>query len=152
MIRKLCCVISLCCVFLLTACIGENYDFTPPAMAVWTHHINKYDSNELQQASVDWEGGNEEYKETIEDFKTIGMEQEPIKVNAGSEGDLELSHGDFKLEKIQVCLWQGNEKMELPVDDSSTFQFPNAAGEYILEVNLFSDSGKVQYVGNINLK
>jgi hypothetical protein len=151
MIRSIFSIVSLGCIFLLTACIGEDYDFTPPTMTVWYHYLNDYDSYELKEASVNWEGPNEEYKKTVVDFQSLGIEQNQIEVNAGSEGNIELGHSDFQLEEFQVSLWQNNEEIELPVNKSNGFQFPDSKGNYILEVNLSSDMGDVQYVGNIDL-
>lgn len=144
-------MVGLCCILLLTACIGENYDFSPPMMTVSYSYLMNNETYELKEASVDWEGADQEYKETVDDFQSLGRDQEEIEVNADSEGSLILGHSDFELKEIQLSLWQDNEEIELYVNQFNEFQFPDLKGKFTLEVNLFTDRGNVQYVGNINL-
>ncbi|REJ07970.1 hypothetical protein DYE48_15130 [Halobacillus trueperi] len=120
-------------------------------MTVSYSYLMNHDTYEVKKASVDWEGANQEYKKTVDDFQSLGRDQEETEVNAGSEGSLILGHSDFKLEELQASLWQDNEEIKLYVNQFNEFKFPDSKGKYTLEVNLSTDSGNVQYVGNINL-
>ncbi|WP_083412484.1 hypothetical protein [Halobacillus dabanensis] len=120
-------------------------------MTVSYSHLMNIETYELKKASVDWEGADQDYIETVDDFQSLAMDQEEVDVNADSEGSFILGHGDFELKDLQLSLWQNSEEIELYVNQSNEFQFPDNKGNYTLEVNLFTDSGNVQYVGNVNL-
>lgn len=67
---------------------------------------------------------------------------------AGEKVDLLSDHADFKIEDLNISIWQGDKKLDLEVTDTA-FNLPKEKGDYIIEVNLQTDSGKAQYVGNI---
>ena len=55
-------------VFILTGCIGENYDFSPPAINLSSDSNIK--SEELAEANIDWRGvGNNPIEKEIKKFQ-----------------------------------------------------------------------------------
>lgn len=144
-ILKLC--IGLILVFILGGCIGENYDFSPPAIKLSSNSNIK--SEELVEANVDWRGeGNNPIEKETNDILALAKEQQPVYFNAGEKVDLLSEHADFKTKGISVSVWQNDTKLDLEVNDIS-FYIPKEKGEYVIEVNLQTDRGNVQYVGNL---
>ncbi|MFI8684548.1 hypothetical protein [Rossellomorea sp. NPDC077527] len=46
-------------------------------------------------------------------------------------------------------IWLGNERLQLVMDEDQSFSFPKGTGSYVLEVDLQTNRGSAQYVGNI---
>lgn len=142
---KLC--IGLIFVFIFTGCIGENYDFSPPAINLSSDSNMK--SEELAEANVDWRGeGNIQIEKETNDILALAKEQQPLYFIAGEKVDLLPEHADFKTKGLSVSVWQNNKKLDLDVNDIS-FYLPKEKGEYVIEVNLQTDRGNAQYVGNL---
>ncbi|MBN8234043.1 hypothetical protein JF544_02245 [Halobacillus kuroshimensis] len=139
--------VGLGCIIFLSGCFGESYDFSSPEITLTSSHLMSEDTYDLAKASVDWEG---EAHEETNDFQAFASEQEVIQVNSGSTASLTLSHQDFQLDDFQVSLWKGDEEEELDLEYGE-FEFPDSTGSYVLEVNISSESGNVQYAGNIEV-
>ena len=67
---------------------------------------------------------------------------------AGEKVDLLFEHTDFDSKELSVSVWQNDKKLDLEVSDIS-FYLPKEKGEYVIEVNLQTDRGNAQYVGNV---
>ena len=75
-IFKLCMIV----VFILTGCIGENYDFSPPAINLSSDSNIK--SEELAEANIDWRGvGNNPIEKEIKDIIALAKKQQPMYFN-----------------------------------------------------------------------
>ncbi|TKC20038.1 hypothetical protein FA727_11020 [Robertmurraya kyonggiensis] len=62
-----------------------------------------------------------------------------------------FEHADFKTKGLSVSVWQNDKKYDLEVNKVS-FYFPKEKGEYVIEVNLQTDRGNAQYIGNVVMK
>ncbi|WP_226671953.1 hypothetical protein [Rossellomorea aquimaris] len=142
---------SFLCLFLtffMTGCIGEDYDFTPPTLTLM--NTDSVDSVELTETNIDWRGKNskplgKEIKEVV-DFT---REQKELTFPSGQQVDLLFDSEDFAVEELRAFLWLGNEKLQLDMGENRSFTFPKGKGSYVLEVDLQTDRGNAQYVGNI---
>lgn len=137
-------------IFILTGCIGENYDFSPPVLTLSSD--SNLQSEELVEANIHWRGeGGEPIEKQTNDILTLAKQQQQMFFNVGEEVDLLSNHGDFLTEELSVALWEGDKKVELEMNDTSFF-LPEEKGEYVIEVNLQTDRGNAQYVGNLVVK
>ncbi|WP_075982051.1 hypothetical protein [Bacillus massilinigeriensis] len=140
-------IIGVFVVFSLTGCIGENYDFSPPAINLSSNSNLK--SEELEEANIDWRGeGNNPIEKETEDILALAKKQQPMYFITGEKVDLLSEHADFKTEGLSVSVWQNEKKLDLEVNNIS-FYLPKEKGEYVIEVNLQTDRGNAQYVGNL---
>lgn len=134
-------------IFILTGCFGENYDFSPPAISLSSNSNIK--SEELAEANVDWRGeGNKPIEKETENILEMGKQQEQMYFAAGEKVELLSDHGDFQTLDLTVSLLKNGHRLDLEVKDAS-FYLPAEKGKYVIEVNLKTDAGKAQYVGNI---
>lgn len=139
--------IGLIYVFILTGCIGENYDFSPPAITLSSD--SNMNSEELAEANIDWRGeGNNPIGKETNDILALAKKQQPMYLSTGEKVDLLSDHADFKTEGLSVSVWQNDKRLDLEVTDIS-FNLPKEKGEYVIEVNLQTDRGNAQYVGNL---
>ena len=128
--------------FSLTGCIGENYDFTPPSVTLFNSDI------QLKEANLDWQS-DKHYKKETKDILSLARKQKQASVSSGQQELLVFDSEDFKVEELNVWLWQEDEKINLELDKNRNFYFPEEKGNYLIEVDLLTDSGSAQYVGNI---
>jgi len=142
-------LIGLFFVFSLTGCFGESYDFSPPSVKLSSD--SNIESEELTEANIDWRGeNNKQIKKEIKDILVLAKKQQPMYFIAGEKVDLLFEHTDFAPQELNVSVWQNDKKSDLEVDDIF-FHLPKEKGEYVLEVNLHTDRGNAQYVGNIGI-
>ncbi|CAH0325441.1 hypothetical protein [Priestia megaterium] len=141
--------VGLFCALSLTACFGETYDFTPPTVSL--SNENRLDDIQLEEANVDW-NSDKEYKKETKDILNFGAEQHQFIVGSNEKDSLVFDNQDFAVEDLNVSLWKRNKKTQLELKDDRSFTFPAEKGQYVIEVNLLTDSGSVQYVGNILIK
>lgn len=141
--------------FLLTACIAEDYDAGPPEIRLSV----KEDLYALKQANVNWKTEDKEYKNKVKNFLKLGSEQKELKLSPNQPAELILlenkeNGGEYTKETMKISLWKGNEELELTTKSSSdySFSFPSDPGQYVLVVDFLSSNGRSQYVGNITLK
>ncbi len=138
-------VVGLFFTFLLSGCIGEEYDFTPPIVTL------SYSQIQLKEANIDWQS-DKQYKKETKDILSLARKQKQVSVNSGQKDYIEFDSQDFKVEEISMWIWREDEKGKLELDKNRNFSFPNEKGEYLIEVDLLTDSGSAEYVGNIVIK
>lgn len=140
-------VLGWCLVILLTGCIGESYDFSPPTVSlVDPNYIGE--ETELAEANVEWYN-DKKFNKRTDDIYSFVQKQEPIIFNSGQQVDFLIENGFFDPEGINISMMKNQHKIEVEVQDSQTFYLPKEKGEYLIEVNLESDKGDAQYVGKI---
>ncbi|MBN8193255.1 hypothetical protein JI667_13980 [Bacillus sp. NTK074B] len=134
--------------FSMTGCIGEDYDFTPPTVTLM--NTDSVNSVELTETNINWQGENgkplEKETKEIVDF---AREQKELTIPSGQQVDLLFDSEDFAVEELHAFLWLGNEKWQLDMSEDRSFTLPRGKGSYVLEVDLQTDRGNAQYVGNI---
>ncbi|MFP7486355.1 hypothetical protein SFC65_19515 [Priestia filamentosa] len=141
---------SICYVFLLTGCIGEEYDFSPPT--VFLDSDSRMEQIELQEANINW-NSDKEYKKETKDILSLARKQQQYIVKTGGRDYLTFDSQDFAIDKINVSLWKDGKQTPLEInDDDRSFHLPKQDGEYIIDVTLHTDSGTAQYVGNLLIK
>ncbi|WP_051758363.1 hypothetical protein [Rossellomorea vietnamensis] len=132
----------------LTGCIAEDYDLTPPTVTLM--ETDSVDSVELTETNIDWRGKKgkplEKEKKEVVDF---ARKQKELTFPSGQQVDVLLDSEDFAVEELRAFLWLGNEKLQLDMEEDRSFTFPKGRGSYVLEIDLQTDRGSAQYVGNI---
>ncbi len=142
-------IIGLIFTFTLTACIGEQYDFTPPTVTIYTTMGSPDEvSFELEEANIDW-NSDEHYKKITTDILSFAKEQEPVSLIPGQKVDYQFDSEDFAIKDLSVSIWKNNKEIKLEIINSQSFSFPTEKGEYILQFDLRSDKGSAQYVRSI---
>ncbi|UXH46577.1 hypothetical protein N5C46_11210 [Rossellomorea vietnamensis] len=141
-------LVCLFLIFFLTGCIGEDYDFTPPTVTLM--ETDSVDSVELTETNIDWRGENgkpleKETKEVVD----FARKQKELTFPSGQQVDVLFDSEDFAVEELRAFLWLGNEKLQLDMEEDRSFTFPKGRGSYVLEIDLQTDRGSAQYVGNI---
>ena len=145
---KIC--IGLLFTFILTGCIGEDYDVGVPTAHLDFGGLVK----PLTEANIYWKTASEDVQKKIENVEEYALSQDEIKVYPSQKASLlfkenEDNGGDFWSDQITVALLKEGKRIELALEDFRDFQFPADEGSYILEVKFKSSAGYVQYVGNI---
>ena len=136
-------------IVLLTGCnfIGENYDYTPPAVSL------TYSDIELEEANINWDtkgDTSEDGTVKTDDIFELAKEQEQVAVKAGENDSLQFDSQDFLLENVTVLLWKDGQSTSIEIDEKSLdFNYPSEAGSYVIDVTIDTESGTAQYVGNI---
>ncbi|OCA81573.1 hypothetical protein A8F94_22135 [Bacillus sp. FJAT-27225] len=144
-------MIVLCVIFTLAGCIGEDYDVGVPTAHL---HLALY-SVQLKEADISWSTASENVQQKIEDIEGYATSLEEIKVFSNQKASLEFKEnedngGDIWTDtNIKVALVKNGQRLELPVEDSLEFQFPQNKGKYILEVDFTNSAGTAQYIGNV---
>ncbi|WML49038.1 hypothetical protein RCG23_02725 [Neobacillus sp. PS3-34] len=141
----LCLVVGLISAFSLSGCIGENYDFTPPSVTLSASSI------QLKEANINWQS-DKQYKKETKDILSLARKQKQMSVNSGQRDYIEFDSEDYRVEEISIWVWQQDKKVKLELDKNRNFNFPKEKGEYLIEVDLYTDSGSAEYVGNIDIK
>ncbi|MFJ8236063.1 hypothetical protein ACIQ34_09990 [Ureibacillus sp. NPDC094379] len=82
----------------------------------------------------------------------LAKEQKQVTVQEGSNESIKFDHEYFLLEDLTVEVWNKGETIQLEVDNKlREFTFPSEKGTYVIEVNLNTDHGTAQYVGNLQI-
>ncbi|PLT29314.1 hypothetical protein CUU66_14005 [Peribacillus deserti] len=137
-------------VFVLTGCIGEDYDFTPPSVTLFDISMTN-DDIKLKEANIDW-NTDKQYSKKTKDIRALAQKQQQIRVNPDKqEFYVGFDSQDFKILELNVLLWQKDKKTKLELDKNHNFQFPIELGDYLIEVDLLTDNGSAEYVGNIEI-
>jgi hypothetical protein len=128
--------------------ISDDYSTFPPEAKLITNNQEYI----LSLEAYTWEVGNS-VSENISVY-ALGQKKSPIEVNKEQMAKLQfIKHQEFKLEQIIAYLWRNeNQKEKLKVKRNHTFILPNNPGNYVLELNIKSNRGHVQYVGKIIVK
>ncbi|MGP1909599.1 hypothetical protein ACTSEZ_15640 [Metabacillus sp. JX24] len=151
MIIRLKVITSIFLVVLLSGCIAEDYDFTPPSVTL--SDLDSSQSEKLTEANIKWTGENSEYEEKrIDDVLSYANEQKQLTFQPGQKIELLFDSEDFKVEDLNAVLWKDGADEELPLNKQRSFTFPEEKGTYILVVELDADRGWAQYAGNIEIK
>jgi len=143
--------IGLLFVLTLTGCFGEDYDVGVPT----THLVLGFTDIQLTEANISWETQSENVHETIDDVQEFGLSEDEIKVFANQEATLDFKEnekngGDIWTDpEITAVLLNGEEQIEIKMNDFREFRFPSDKGNYVLKVEFKSSAGSAQYVGNI---
>lgn len=134
----------------LTGCIGEEYDFTPPSV---TLSNTDSESVELEEANINWRGENsEQIEKETGDIRTFARKQKQLNFSVGQKIDLLFDSEDFAVNELDVTVWKNDEEIKLELDDYRSFNLPKDTGEYVIVVDLQTDRGSAQYVGNVVIK
>ncbi|GMB09537.1 hypothetical protein EDD69_11361 [Thermolongibacillus altinsuensis] len=133
--------------------LSEDYSTFPPEAKLITNNKEYI----LDLGAYKWEVGNSVSENKMEEnisVYTLGQNKNPIEVNKKQMAKLQfIKHQEFKLEQIIAYLWRDeNQKEESKVERNHTFILPNNPGNYVLELNIKSNRGHVQYVGKIVVK
>ncbi|MCT1902949.1 hypothetical protein [Oceanobacillus sojae] len=136
---------SLFFIFLLAGCIGEDYDYSPPAASLLSYPDLM--EEELEAANIDW-NSDEEYTKTTDNIYSFAEEQKPMQFYSEQQIDVLFEHQDFEIKELSVYVSQNGKETELPVDEQ-TFHLPEDEGEYVIIADLLTNQGSVEYVGNL---
>ena len=131
---------------LLTACFGENYDFTPPDVTLM-NNTDYLDTAELTAVNIKWDS-DKMYTKKTEDIFSVAKEQKTLVYDAGQEVRVVFVTQDFAIRKLGVYVSKDGVKTDIQVD-GEVFNMPDETGEYIIVLHLLADSGTVEYVGNM---
>ncbi|AMM93053.1 hypothetical protein QUF81_25160 [Peribacillus simplex] len=145
--------IGMFLIFILTGCIGEDYDVGVPTAHLYSEDLAT--SVQLAEGNVSWSSSSGDVDQKIDDIQEFGLSQEKMKVTANEKVSLDFQEnarngGDIWTDpKITVALLKDEQRIELELHENREFQIPNKKGWYVLEVVFTSSRGTAQYVGNI---
>lgn len=136
-------------VFILSGCIGEEYDFTPPTVTISTviESINNQ-SIVFEEVNLDWDS-DKHYKKETKDIISLAKEQKPVSFKSGQKVDYDFDSQDFAIEEVNVSVWENDKEIKLELNDDRSFHLPKEEGEYVIVFDLRSTNGSAQFVGNI---
>lgn len=126
----------------LTGCIAEDYDFTPPSVTLFESDIP------LKEANIDW-SSDKPYKKETKDILSLAKKQQQISVSPNKQDLITFDSEDFKVDELTIYMWKQDEKAKIELDKNRNFNFPKEKGEYLIEVDLLTDKGTAEYVGNV---
>lgn len=141
---KLGVIVSL--MFLLTACFGENYDFTPPDVTLM-NNTDHLDTEELTAVNIEWDS-DKSYTKKTNDIFSVAQDLKPLVYKPGQEVRVVFVTQDFAIRKLSAYVSKDRVKTDIKVD-GEVFNMPNETGEYIIVLHLLADSGTVEYVGKV---
>ncbi|PLS15089.1 hypothetical protein CVD28_24970 [Bacillus sp. M6-12] len=141
-------LVGLFFVLSLTGCFGEEYDFSPPTVSL--SNPNDVQIDELEEANINWDS-DKRYKKETKDIISFAKEQPQLSYSVGEPMDLLFEHGDFDPNGLRVSVWKNDKEVELKLENDS-FYLPKETGEYVIVVDLDTDRGNAQYVGNIRIQ
>lgn len=144
--------IGLFLAFLLSGCIGEDYDFSPPTVTISANDVIDVD---LQEANLDWSGeDNKPYKKETKDITKLAKKQQQLTIGPKTPGTLRFDSEDFSVGGLSAyVLDDNNTKQEIKMNDTDrSFTLPTEKGNYTFVVDLQTDRGSAQYVGNLFVK
>ncbi|WP_205685515.1 hypothetical protein [Bacillus salacetis] len=145
----------------LAGCFGEDYDVGVPTAFLQVEVGMQSQRTQLAEAAVDWSSSSGDVKKEIEEdhLEEYGLSQEKtITVFTNQKGFLDFEEneengGDIWTDPtITAALWNNGEQIDLELNDSREFQFPDMEGNFVLEVNFIDSTNEAQYAGNILIK
>lgn len=147
--KKLCTfLLGLFFVVSLTGCFGEEYDYSPPTASL-TNPDDITQEEKLAEANIDWTY-DEKYNKETDDIQSLAKKQNKMYFNSGQRVQFNLEDGHFDAKDVKVSIWQGENKVDLAIDNAGQyFNLPKEKGEYMIVLELPTDKGTAQYVGNI---
>jgi hypothetical protein len=141
-------IIGMLFVVTLTGCFGEEYDFTPPTASI-TNPDDINQEEKLAEANIDWTY-DEKYNKETKNILSLAKKQKKMYLNSGQRVQFNLEDGHFDAKKVTISLWQNENKIDLAIDNAGQyFNLPKEKGEYMIVLDLPTDKGTAQYVGNI---
>ncbi|GHI01644.1 hypothetical protein [Neobacillus kokaensis] len=139
-------LLGLFFVFSLTGCFGEEYDFSPPTVSL-TNPDDITQEEKLAEANIDWTY-DEKYNKETKDILSLAKKQNKMYFTSGQRVQFGLEDGHFDAKDVKISLWQGENKMDLEIDNAGQyFNLPKEKGEYMIVVDVPTDKGNAQYVG-----
>ena len=111
--------IGIFIVVLLTGCIGENYDFSPPTVTIASPD-NLYQSVELTEANIKWYTAEQYNKETA-DVQKLAKKQTPMYFSPGQNVEYSLEDGFFEQDNISVSVLKDGIETELKLEAVQSF-------------------------------
>lgn len=145
--------IGMFLVFILTGCIGEDYDVGVPTAHLYSEDLST--TVQLTEGNISWSSSSGDVHQKIDDIQVFGLSQEEMKVSANEKVSLDFQEnvrngGDIWTDqKLTVALLKDEQRIKLELEDNREFRIPNNKGSYVLEVVFTSTRGNAQYVGNI---
>jgi len=130
--------IGMFLVFILTGCIGEDYDVGVPTAHLYSEDLST--SVQLTEGNISWGSSSGDVHQKIDDIQVFGLSQEEMKVSANEKVSLDFQEnvrngGDIWTDpKITVALLEDEQRIELELEDNREFRVPNNKGSYVLEV------------------
>ncbi|MEK3990634.1 MULTISPECIES: hypothetical protein [Robertmurraya] len=132
----------------LTGCIGEEYDFSPPTASL-TNPEDITQEEKLAEANINWTF-DEKYNKETKDILSLAKKQNKMHFNSGQKVQFSLQDGYFDEKNVKISLWQNENKIDLEMDNAGPyFNLPKDKGEFMIVLDLPTDKGTAQYVGNI---
>jgi len=137
----------------LGGCFGEDYDFSPPTVTI-SPTVNDIIATDLKEANVDWKGeNNEPYIKETKEISKLAVKQQALAVGPETEGNISFDNEDFSVGGLTISVLKNDKKQKLKLNEEDrTFNFPKEKGKYVIVVDLNTDRGNAQYVGNIVVK
>ncbi|WP_177201268.1 hypothetical protein [Bacillus sp. OV322] len=135
-------------VILLTGCFGETYDYSPPTVTL-TNPDDIEQEVKLAEANIYWQTSDKNYTKKTEDIQSLAKKQSKMELKAGQKAELHLENGDFEPNGISVSVWKNAEKTDLKVKNDQSFNLPKNKGNYMIVVDIDTDKGHAQYVGDV---
>ncbi|WP_341285380.1 hypothetical protein [Priestia megaterium] len=137
----------------LGGCFGEDYDFSPPTVTI-SPTVNDIIDTDLKEANADWKGeNNEPYIKKTKDISKLAVKQQALVVGPETEGNISFDNEDFSVGGLTISVLKNDKKQKLKLNEEDrTFNFPKEKGKYVIVVDLNTDRGNAQYVGNIVVK
>lgn len=114
-------------ILLLTGCIAEDYDFTPPTLTIINTYSSALEGQELEAANINWNSDRAYLKET-KDLTAFASAQKLLSYAPEERMDISLNNQDFLIRELNVYVIQNNEEVELLSEDL-TFILPEEVGE-----------------------
>ncbi|MFY0803605.1 hypothetical protein [Peribacillus frigoritolerans] len=145
--------IGMFLIFILTGCIGEDYDVGVPTAHLYSENLAT--TLQLTEGNISWSSSSGDVNQKIDDIQEFGLSQEKMKVTANEKVSLDFQEnarngGDIWTDpKITVALLKDEQRIELGFHENREFQILNNKESYVLEVVFTSSRGTAQYVGNI---
>ncbi|MED4235778.1 hypothetical protein [Priestia megaterium] len=112
---------------------------------------------ELKETNVDWHGeeGKQYRKETnTRNGINRAKKQKQLTVAPEAQGNLRFNSEDFLVNDItSYIISTSNAKQDIRINEQDkTFTFPKKKGNYVYMLELQTDRGYAQYVGNVVIK
>ncbi len=142
-------------IFIVTACIAEDYDVGPPTAHLYAENAS---SVRLTEANISWASSSGDVSKTVDDIWEFALSQKDINASRNEKVFLDFEEnkengGDIWTNPtIAANLWKEEQKVELKMNENREFEMPKSTGRYVLEVTFTTSSGTAQYVGSILVK
>ncbi|MFJ8072253.1 hypothetical protein ACIQZD_25645 [Peribacillus sp. NPDC096447] len=80
--------IGMFLVFILTGCIGEDYDVGVPTAHLYSEDLST--SVQLTEGNISWSSSSGDVHQKIDDIQVFGLSQEEMKVSANEKVSLDF--------------------------------------------------------------